>query len=216
MKTTTLPSVADSRARIHAAALRLFARHGFDGVSLQLIADEVGLHKSSLFHHYRGKLDLAREVIEGAIEKLIEKLAPLAQGGAPKLETLLEVVDVLVDHFADEPDAARLFMMALTMPPESSFQIPVSEEPNHPLVKTYTIIWQWLERAKRTGAIRAVNLPQTILNLIGIVLFYPAVAPMQAAVAGPEPFSAKARAVRKKELRFALKGMLAVGPSEEL
>jgi AcrR family transcriptional regulator len=201
-------SVASSRDRIHAAALRLFARLGFDGVSLQLIADQVGLHKSSLFHHYRGKLELIREVLEATIARIVEQIAPLEAAGPPKLETLLDVTDRLVDHFAEEPEAARLLLMALAAPPEATPQIRLSEEPDHPMVRVYTIVWQWLERARRTGAIRAINLQQAILNLIGLVLFYPAVAPMHGAVVGPEPFSPRARAIRKKELRLAIRGML--------
>ena len=201
-------SIASSRDRIHATAMRLFARHGFDGVSLQDIADEVGLHKSSLFHHYRGKLELAAEVIEAAIARIVDKLAPL-ESGPPALETLLAVTDALVDHFSDEPDAARLLMMALVQAPESRLQVRLPEDPSHPMVRLYSIIWQWLERAKRTGAIRSVSLRQTILNLIGIVLFYPAVAPMHQIIVGPEPFSTRARWIRKKELRYAVRGMLA-------
>jgi AcrR family transcriptional regulator len=200
-------SIASSRDRIHAAAMRLFARHGFDGVSLQDIADQVGLHKSSLFHHYRGKLELAREVIEAAIERVVRKLAPL-EAGPPALETLLDVIDTVVDHFADEPDAARLFLMALVQPPDSNLTVRLSEEPDHPMVRVYSIVWQWLERAKRTGAIRAVNRQQTLLNLMGLVLFYPAVAPMHGVIVGPEPFSPRARTIRKKELRIAIRGML--------
>src|SRR5262252_701066 len=71
-------SLADSsRQRIQSVALGLFGRYGYDGVSLQMIADEVGLHKSSLFHHYRGKLELMDEVAEGVVEDLLGLLDPL-------------------------------------------------------------------------------------------------------------------------------------------
>ncbi len=201
--------LAQSRERIHQVALRLFARHGFDGVSLQMIADEVGLHKSSLFHHYRGKLELASDVIEAALARLVDKVAPLEAGGPPELNVLLQVSDALVDHFFDEPESARLFVMLMSAPPESSLKVPISDAPGHPVVRVYSALWQWLERARKTRAIRAVNVRQTILNLIGLQLFYPAVAPTEHAVAGDDPFSAKARATRKRELRWALSGMLA-------
>ena len=194
-----------SRERIHVAALKLFARHGFDGVSLQMIADEVGLHKSSLFHHYRGKLELITDVLEAALARVVEHVAPL-ESGPPELETLLGVVDVLIDHFSDEPDAARLFMMLLTQPKSSPLLIPMSDL-SHPVVRFYSTVWQWLDRAKKTRAVRAINVRQTMLNLMGLVLFYPAVAPTEI-VAGAEPFSPKARTIRKRELRITLTGML--------
>ena len=64
-------------------------------------------------------------------------------------------------------------------------------------------------RAKHQRAIRPANLRQTLFNLYGLVLLYPAVAEEHHAGAGPDPFSAKARRARKDELRLLLLGALA-------
>ena len=101
-----------SKDRIQAAALRLFARHGFEGVGLQRIADEVGLHKSSLFHHYKGKVELANEVFQIALHEVVDLVRPLA-ADPPALDGLLAVVDGLVDYLSDHPDAARLFLQGM-------------------------------------------------------------------------------------------------------
>lgn len=193
-----------SRDRIQAAALRLFARHGFEGVGLQRIADEVGLHKSSLFHHYKGKVELANDVFQLALREVAELVRPLAED-PPSLDGLLAVVDDLVDLLSDHPDAARLFLQGMAAPLDS----PV-EEP-HATVEIFTILWGWLERARRARLIRHVNIRQALFNLIGIVLFYPAVAEQEPELAGTEPFSPAARRHRKLELRVAVRGMLAPG-----
>jgi AcrR family transcriptional regulator len=190
-----------SKDRIQAAALRLFARHGFEGVGLQRIADEVGLHKSSLFHHYKGKVELANEVFQIALREVVDRIRPLA-ADPPSLEGLLAVVDDLVDLLSDRPDAARLFLQGMAAPLDS----PV-EEP-HASVEVFTILWGWLDRARRAGVIRRVNIRQALFNLIGIVLFYPAVAEQEPELAGAEPFSPTARRHRKQELRIAVVGML--------
>jgi AcrR family transcriptional regulator len=197
-----------SRARIHAAALRVFARHGYDGASLQMIADEVGLHKSTLFHHYRGKLEIAAEAFEAAMERVAERMRPLAEETTPRLETLLAVSDALVDHFATEPEAARMTVWMLTAPRDSDLNLHIGREDRHPVVTILTTLWGWLERAKRSGAIRPVNLPQTIFNLMGLVVFYPASA-AASFLSGPEPFSAKACRIRREELRTILGAALA-------
>jgi hypothetical protein len=44
--------------------------------------------------------------------------------------------------------------------------------------------------------------------VIGPVLFYPAVAHDLAELVGPEPFSSRAREIRKRELRLLLAGLL--------
>ena len=198
-----------SKDRIQAAALRLFARHGFEGVGLQRIADEVGLHKSSLFHHYRGKLELAKEVFEGVVARVVERVRPLEADEPARLETLLSVVDDLTDHFAAEPGAARLILSVMIAPRDSDLNYPISlEDTGHPVVEVQTILWRWLDRARRQGAIRPANLRQMLFNLYGLMLVYPAVAEEHGAVAGPDPFGAKARRTRKQELRLMLRGVL--------
>ena len=55
---------ADSRQRFIEAAIRLFARRSFAGTSLQMIADEVGVTKSAVHHHFRTREELLTAVVE--------------------------------------------------------------------------------------------------------------------------------------------------------
>ncbi len=195
------------RKRILDAAMRLFARYGYEGVGLQRIADEVGLHKSSLFHHYRGKLELAAEVFNAAVAPVVDIMRPLAEQDPPTIDGFLAIVDELVEHFSDHTDAARLIVSVMSAPQESDLRMPNPD--GEPIfVEFFTIIWMWLERAKKLGVIRQANTRQTILNMIGVTLFYPAVAPGEIDIVGPEPFSASARKHRKAELHFMLRGAL--------
>ena len=143
---------ASSRERIHAAALSLFARYGYEGVSLQMIADAVGLHKSTLFHHYASKLALVDEVLDDAVGRVLGHVAPLETEEQPRLETLLGAVDALVDRFSNEPEAARLLVSAMASPDDSELRQAGSA--GHTL-RLYGILASWLDRARRSGAIRA-------------------------------------------------------------
>lgn len=201
-------NVNDSRERIHQAALELFARRGYDGVGLQAIADAVGLHKSSLFHHYRSKVELAHEVYAGVLERVIRCIEPLASKRVPELEHMLAAVDALVDHFSDEPEAARMLLMFSSAPTESDLRQPVGAD--HPEIRFYQIVLDWLERAREVGAVRRdLSVRQAIFNLVGLVIYYPAMALNDNPVSGPTPFSPKARRIRKRELRHTVEGMLA-------
>ncbi len=44
-----------TRERILAAALDLFAQHGFGGASMRELARRVGIRESSLYNHFPGK-----------------------------------------------------------------------------------------------------------------------------------------------------------------
>jgi AcrR family transcriptional regulator len=201
---------AGSRQRILDAALLLLARHGYDGMSLQQIADEVGLHKATLFHHFTGKRELALEVWESVITPLLEYVRPLEleRGTVPELEQLVGVAERLVDHFAERPAAARFLVRDLVAPEDSPFHVD-PEDADHPVVRLFTILWNWLERARRAGVVRDVNLRQVLFNLLGVMLFYPASAGELAPIAGPDPFSPNARRAWKRELTAFLRGALA-------
>src|SRR5580692_5418937 len=58
----------DVRVRALAAATRLFAERGFEGTSIQLIADAVGVSKPAVLHHFSSKEDLRRAVLESILE----------------------------------------------------------------------------------------------------------------------------------------------------
>jgi AcrR family transcriptional regulator len=196
-----------SRERIHRAALQLFAQRGYDGVGLQAIADAAGLHKSSLFHHYKSKVELAHEVYGVVLEGVLACIEPLASKVEPELDHMLAAAEALVDHFSDEPEAARMLLMFSAAPIESDLHQPVSED--HPEARFYGTVWDWLERAKRVGAVRAdLNVRQAIFNLVGLMIFYPAMATPENPISGTAPFSPKARSIRKQELRHTLEGML--------
>jgi AcrR family transcriptional regulator len=62
--------VSATRARILDAALELFSEHGFDGTTLQQIADRLGFTKAALYYHFRSKDDLLRALIAPAVADL--------------------------------------------------------------------------------------------------------------------------------------------------
>jgi AcrR family transcriptional regulator len=64
----------DTRARILDAALDVFSEHGFDGSSLQQIADRVDLTKAALYYYFRSKDELLEALVEPATTGLNEIL----------------------------------------------------------------------------------------------------------------------------------------------
>jgi AcrR family transcriptional regulator len=63
------------RAQLHETALRLFARDGVDGTSLQAIADEIGVSKAAVYYHYKTK----DELILGVLTPLVAEISAVSE-----------------------------------------------------------------------------------------------------------------------------------------
>lgn len=75
----------NTRARILREAERLYYHGGYAGISLQDIADELGLTKAALFHHFRSKRDLFFETL---LEMLAQRRARIEDAIASSLNTV--------------------------------------------------------------------------------------------------------------------------------
>ena len=88
------PARRPAQARIVAAAVDLFSRHGVNGTSLQMIADAIGVTKAAVYHQFKTKEEIVIAVLEddlGPLEAALD--AAEAEAGRPRArEVLLELV----------------------------------------------------------------------------------------------------------------------------
>jgi TetR/AcrR family transcriptional regulator len=110
--------VVDVRTQILKVATRRFARQGFDGTSLQEIAEEVGVKKPSLLHHFPSKADLLRGVLDNLFEHWTESLPRLLEAVTSGRGRFEAITAELVRFFREDPDRARLVIRELMDRPE--------------------------------------------------------------------------------------------------
>lgn len=90
-----------TRDRILDAALRLFAEHSFAGTSLQMIADEMGLTKAAVYHHFHTREHLLSALAEPALTEMraaIEAASAQRTPNARAERMLTEFVDLALRH----------------------------------------------------------------------------------------------------------------------
>lgn len=56
--------MSDTKEQILMTALRLFARDGYEAVSVSMIAGELGMTKGALYKHYKNKRDIFERIVE--------------------------------------------------------------------------------------------------------------------------------------------------------
>ena len=89
-----------TRQQILETAQRLFAEHGYDATSLQMIADEMGLTKAAVYYHFPAKVDIRHEILQPRVKRLgtlLDEAAAL-RGRRARVEHL---VNGFVDFFVE-------------------------------------------------------------------------------------------------------------------
>ena len=66
MSISEMEGIMSTKEKILDAALTLFAENGYDGTSVEQIANVVGIKAPSLYKHYKGKEDILNALIDSA------------------------------------------------------------------------------------------------------------------------------------------------------
>ena len=69
MSISKMEETMSTKEKILDAALTLFAENGYDGTSVEQIANIVGIKAPSLYKHYKGKEDILNALIDSAEER---------------------------------------------------------------------------------------------------------------------------------------------------
>ncbi|BCI78457.1 TetR/AcrR family transcriptional regulator [Mycobacterium sp. SMC-18] len=90
-----------ARARVIEAALALFADHGVNGTSLQMIADHLGVSKASVYYQFHSKDDIVLAVIRPVFAELDQLATAIeaAESAAARQEAAITgFVELAVRH----------------------------------------------------------------------------------------------------------------------
>lgn len=151
-------------------ATRLFASRGFDGTSLQAIAEQVGVTKQTLLYYYPSKEELRNAVLDNLIEHWRSRLPQMLvtiTSGDQSYDALLEE---LVAFFQSNSDRATLLVRELLDNPEGIRKLLTDA-----FKPWLLLLAQYVKMGQKTGAIREdVDAESAILNVIILVIAYAA------------------------------------------
>jgi len=107
------PKTSDSRTQIVAAAIPLFAQHGYSGVSMREIARASGIQAASLYHHFTDKQALYVDAMAQAFEDKAEGFdKALRQTGSAE-KRLTDLVRSFTQLMSKDPDFCALLQREL-------------------------------------------------------------------------------------------------------
>lgn len=144
-----------SRTRILLQALPLFIDRGYAAVSMQDIADAVGMTKAALYYHFSDKEALFGEVYAFEMERIAHELEALLAGTGELRAALELTARYLLD--TRRGDLRRLhadFSRYVT----ADRKLALLKGRTHP----YSVLRPLLERAKAEGQTRDINVSLTM------------------------------------------------------
>jgi len=118
MRTSPMsPTESETRTRILKAALRLFARQGYDGTTTRDLAEAANVAEGTLFRHFSNKKAILIEVAtQGWVEILTDLLTELSGMGSYK--AVAQVMRRRMLHLHENADMLRVCFMEAQFHPE--------------------------------------------------------------------------------------------------
>lgn len=171
------------RQRILACALARVAEGGFAALTMQALAEDVGIATGSLYRHFRGKGELAAEVFAAASQRELEALgAALRSPGSPA-----ERLAAGLRQFATRAWHSRRLAFALIAEPVE----PQVDEQRLLYREAYAELFvELLEQGVAAGAFRVQQVGLSAACLVGAIaesLVGPLSPPARAARAAGHP-----------------------------
>ena len=99
-----------TRDAILEAAAQVFRQKGFHGASMANIAEAVNLQKASLYHHVSSKQEILFELLDRALELLLERISPIASLDLPADERLCRMIREYLQILAENTDLSAVLL----------------------------------------------------------------------------------------------------------
>lgn len=178
------------------------------------VAQDSGLGKASLFHHFPTKAHLYTAVIASVLEDLDRALTgALAEGGQPA-ERLDRWIATAIDTLVARPTAPRLLMRVLFEEDEIPPGIPEGQKASDTVFHIGTLALRLLREGMERGDFRAANPAHVLQAIIGATVHPLATGRFGEALVGGPLFAPDEVRARKESIKALVRdGILSHFPS---
>lgn len=115
-KVRSAPVEGDKEARILAAAVRVFARHGYHGSSMAVVAREAGVGTGTTYLYFDRKQDVLVTLFQRHLSEYMGRCVPALAAEAPGVPRLRRLAEQHLAFFAGDRQLATVFQIHIREP----------------------------------------------------------------------------------------------------
>ena len=202
------PRHPETVARIVAAAEREFAEHGMAGARTDRIARAARVNKALLYYYFKSKNELYIEVVNSLFRGLLVVMDEAFDSEAPYRERIVSFVNGYFDFVAAHPNYPRLVQREMMSPNRDR------------MVREYRLpafrkLHQLIREGIAAGEFHQMDAEHAVFSIIGMTVFYFAVAPVLGDLLGRDMLSAKAVDARRRGILDFLQHGLFKSPARK-
>jgi TetR/AcrR family transcriptional regulator, fatty acid metabolism regulator protein len=105
---------AERRRQILDAAVRVFARQGFNGCRVSDIADEAGVAYGLVYHYFRSKDEVLDTLFVERWDVLLQVIGDQARRPAPVRDRLHAIASFIIDSYRHDPELMQVIIVEVT------------------------------------------------------------------------------------------------------
>jgi TetR/AcrR family transcriptional regulator, fatty acid metabolism regulator protein len=150
-----MATAADKRRIILDAAIRVFARQGFNGCRVSDIADEAGVAYGLVYHYFRSKDEVLDTLFLERWNVLLDAIRETDRQDISPREKLHQIASFIVDSYRHDPELMKVIIVEVTRAANSFGQTHLGK-----IREAYELIADIVAKAQEEGAFKDTITPQ--------------------------------------------------------
>ncbi|MEA2229443.1 MAG: TetR/AcrR family transcriptional regulator, fatty acid metabolism regulator protein [Solirubrobacteraceae bacterium] len=146
---------ADKRRMILDAAVRVFARRGFNGCRVSDIADEAGVAYGLVYHYFRSKDEVLDTLFLERWNVLLDVIRELDGRDVAPRDKLSAISSFIVDSYRHDPELMKVIIVEVTRAANSFGRTHLDK-----IREAYDLIAAIVQRAQDEGAFKDAVTPR--------------------------------------------------------
>jgi TetR/AcrR family transcriptional regulator len=163
-----LPTITDTEGKIIEAAKRVFIEKGLESTSMQDIADEAHISRTSIHYYYHNKEMLFEAIFDGVLQEFVPQLHSILRSNCSIIEKIEQLVDNYTYMLQNNSLLPRFMIVEVQRDPKHVLSL-LAKKVNEQ-IDISEVVYQ-LDNEIKAGRIRPIDFPHLLIMFYSLCVF---------------------------------------------